>query len=85
MAKKTKTDWITTEQGQQTYRTLRAEAQGRANATGFDHSLVRNDIFRTFTISMLPEKRNRYGRDLDGEVVMCEVLERCQRGHGPLA
>lgn len=78
-------DWTTTEQGRQRYQAARADAQRRANETGCDHQLVRNDIFKDFTVRMIPEKKNRYGRDLDGEVVMCEILDKCWRGHGPLA
>jgi len=75
--------WLNTPKGQARYTERRAEAQTLANTTGFDYSLVRNDIFQDFTVHMLPRRENRYGRDLEGEVVMCEHIDRCQPGHGP--
>ena len=83
MAKKTKTDWTATADGDRKYRERRAEAQARANETGFDHLLERNDVFRDYMVSMLPRRENRYGHELCGEVVMCENLAKCQPGHGP--
>ena len=83
MRSKLRIDWRETPQGIALYRTRRAEAQARANATGFDHLLTKNDLFRDYMICMVPERKNRFGRDLDGEIVSCENLERCQLGHGP--
>jgi len=85
MAKRAvKVDWRNTAAGQLTYMQRRAEAQSKANETGFDHLLTKNDIFKDYMVSMLPQRENRFGRDLDGEVVMCENLARCQKGHGPV-
>lgn len=66
----------------QTYNTARAEAQANANETGFDFGLER--LGKSWRVFMLPQKRNRYGYELRCEVVMCETLERCKPGHGPL-
>jgi hypothetical protein len=77
--------WKDSEEADAKYRARRAEAQKLANEDGFDRLLTTNDFARDFLIHMLPQKANRYGRDLDGEVVMCENLSKCQKGHGPLA
>jgi hypothetical protein len=34
---------------------------------------------------VLPQLQYRYGHEHTGEKIMCEVLGRCQPGHGPLA
>mgnify|MGYP001546656747 CR=1 FL=1 len=84
MKKKSNTvDWATTTEGHAKYLAARAEAQREANADGFDRGLERNDIFKSFRAFMLPQKRNRYGFETRCEVVSCEVLARCQPGHGP--
>ena len=81
----TKTDWTVTADGTAKYTTARAEAQAKANASGFDHGLSRNDVFKSFDVFMLPRRENRYGRDLACEVVYPESLDKCQPGHGPRA
>jgi hypothetical protein len=63
------------------YRAARAEAQSKANATGYDHGIERNAI--GWSVFMLPQKQNRYGHELRCEVVSCEHLDRRQKGHGP--
>lgn len=78
-----KPDWSTTPAAHAAYVTARAEAQARANATGFDHGLSLNSLFKSYEIRMLPQRQNRYGSELMCEVVMCERLEACQPGHGP--
>lgn len=63
------------------YREVRAEAQARANATGFDHGVERlGGCFRYF---MLPARDNRCGFECRCEVVSCEQVEGIQPGHGP--
>jgi hypothetical protein len=78
-------DWQDTPAGRAKYLERRAEAQRRANETGFDHGLEKNDLFKDYMISMLPMKKNRYGHELRVEVVHPEDLARTQPGHGPLA
>jgi hypothetical protein len=88
MNRKTKTldtSWRDTPAGIQKYHEMRAEAQRRANETGFDHGIEANELFRQYHIFMLPNKENRRGFELRCEVVMPENLGKCQSGHGPLA
>lgn len=79
----TKIDWKQTEQGRAAYVAARAEAQAKANATGLDHGIEANDVFKTWRVFMLPRRENRYGHELRCEVVSCESLAKCQQGHGP--
>ncbi len=65
------------------YRTARAEAQKKANETGFDYGLERNDLFKEYRVFMLTQKQNRFGHELRCEVVSCENMGKCQKGHGP--
>lgn len=67
------------------YPAARAYAQQRANELGFDQGLEWNPVFKSFSSFMLPGKKYRQGHELRVEVVMCERLESCQPGHGPLA
>lgn len=76
-------DWTLSEQAQILYRQARAEAQRKANELGFDHGLERNDLFRSFSVFMLPGRDARRGYETRCEVVMCENIDRCQPGHGP--
>jgi hypothetical protein len=85
MKRRTKADWAASPDFHAKWTVARAEAQAKANATGFDHGLSRNDLFKSFEISMLPRRENRCGRDLQCEVVSPETLDRCQPGHGPRA
>lgn len=65
------------------YLVVRAEAQRKADAYGFDYGIDRNAFgFRCF---MLPQRKNRYGHELNCEVVSCSDLSKCQHGHGPNA
>lgn len=66
-----------------TYKEARAEAQHRANQTGYDYG-VEHDAFGYHAFA-LPRRENRYGHELRCEVVHCEVLSRCAKGHGPNA
>jgi hypothetical protein len=75
--------WRSTPQGNEAYRSAREKAQRGANETGFDHGVEANDVMRTFSTFMLPQKQNRSGHELRCEVVSCESLDKCQKGHGP--
>jgi len=75
--------WRNTAEGDTKYRAARAKAQQSANETGYDYGLEANDVFREFSVFMLPQKQNRCGHELRCEVVSSERLERCQPGHGP--
>lgn len=77
--------WRSTIEGVGKYHAARADAQRRANETGFDHMVLANDLFKSFDVSMLPGKKHRSGSELRGEVVSCENLAKCHPGHGPLA
>lgn len=66
-----------------TYVAARRDAQQRANETGFDYGLSFNRVFNEWTIRMLPMAVNRSGWELQCEVVSCEDLSKCQKGHGP--
>ncbi len=67
------------------YKIVRAFAQQRANATGFDHGVSKNSLFGTYEARMLPRAENRCGDELRCEVVHPERLDACQPGHGPMA
>lgn len=82
-SKKDPTAWRNSPSGHAAYVAARASAQRQANADGFDRGLEVNDLFKIFTICMLPQREYRHGHELRCEVVMCENLEKCQKGHGP--
>jgi hypothetical protein len=63
------------------YESARAKAQTQANAAGLDVGLERSGA--GWTWRYLPNKANRAGSELRCEVVMCETLSKCLRGHGP--
>lgn len=84
-ARATAPDWRETAEGRAKYTAARSKAQNESNADGFDRLLTKNDFAKNYFVNLLPRLENRYGRDLDGEVVMCERLENCRPGHGPLA
>jgi len=65
------------------YKEACAIAQAKANATGYDHGLELNKLFKEWAVFMLPTKANRYGRDARCEVVSCERIANCKPGHGP--
>jgi hypothetical protein len=65
------------------YKKVREAAQKLANATGHDYGISYNVLFKTYSTRMLPQRQNRYDRDLTCEVVSCEDLERCKPGYGP--
>jgi hypothetical protein len=79
------TAWRDTPEGHAKWQRARAEAQQKANATGMDHGLEANDLFKEFTVRMLPAKQYRAGHELRVEVVHPEDLSRTQPGHGPMA
>lgn len=81
--KKDPTAWRNTPAGHAKWQAARTEAQLKANATGFDYGLEANDLFKSFSVFMLPRRENRYGLELRCEVVSCEFLDRCQPWHGP--
>jgi hypothetical protein len=64
-----------------TYETAKAEAQAKADKTGFDYGVEADALgYRNF---MLPRKENRYGFARRCEVVHCSVFSKIQPGHGP--
>lgn len=79
------TAWRDTPAGIEAYRAARAEAQARANEYGYDHGMEPNDFYKSWRFFMLPPKHYRYGHETQCEVVMCEDLDKCRPGHGPLA
>jgi hypothetical protein len=66
------------------YKEARALAQKQANDTGYDFGLEFNSLFKTYSVRMLPCRENRCGHELRCEVVMCDHIDRCKPGHGPL-
>jgi len=76
--------WSETPEANATYVQRRAEAQAKANETGFDYRLAFNELVKDYMISLLPMKKNRYGFELWCEVVSCEDLSKCRPGHGPM-
>ncbi len=74
--------WHETQRGIIAYRAARAMAQASANADGFDRGIERNDIFKSFSVFMLPRREHRRGHELRCEVVCCEIIEKTQAGHG---
>lgn len=76
-------DWTQSQAGRERYQAARSDAQRRANESGADHGVLRNDVFESFMIFRLPMRQHRAGSELRCEVVSCEELSKCQRGHGP--
>ncbi len=64
------------------YTAVRNWTQLQANATGFDYGMAKG-LLGEWVCWMLPKRKNRFGRDLQCEVVSCEVLTHCRPGHGP--
>lgn len=81
--KKQSTAWRSTPSGVASYQKVRAAAQHQANLLGFDFGVEANDLLKQWQFFMLPMKANRYGFETRCEVVSCENLEKCQKGHGP--
>lgn len=75
--------WRSTPTGVVAYAKARAEAQTKANETGYDYGIEPNDLFKSWHVFLLPQKQNRFGHELRCEVVMCEHIDRCKPGHGP--
>lgn len=84
-AKKDPTAWRSTPAGVAAYHAVREKAQADANADGRDRGIEANDVFQQWHTFMLPQRQNRTGHELFCEVVSCERLDRCERGHGPNA
>ena len=81
--KKDPTAWRNTLEGVASYRAAREGAQRLANEDGFDRGLEANDLCHSWHTFMLPAKQYRNGHELRCEVVSCETLAKCQKGHGP--
>ncbi len=81
--RKQKIEWSQTEAGIAAYHTARAAAQTLCNYDGFDRGLEANELFKSWRSFMLPQRQNRFGFELMCEVVSCEILDKCQVGHGP--
>lgn len=77
--------WHATAEGHAAYLIVRAEAQALCNADGTDRGIESNDTFKTWRHFMLPQLQYRFGHETTCEKIMCEHLERCQPGHGPMA
>lgn len=65
-----------------TYAPKKAEAQKRADETGFDHGIEWLGTFGGWHVFMLPRRDNRYGHETRCEVVPCMNPATCQEGHG---
>ena len=65
------------------YDETRAVAQKVANETGLDVGMERDELYGNWYFRVLPQKRNRFGRELLCEVVSCEILAKIAPGHGP--
>lgn len=65
------------------YTTTRAAAQRAANFDGMDRGLEWCSLSNAYRSFVLPQRQNRFGFELRCEVVSCENLERCAKGHGP--
>jgi hypothetical protein len=78
-----KQDWRDTPEANAKWAIARKRAQRMANETGYDYGLEANNVFKDFNAFMLPAKENRRGFELRCEVVSCEDLSKCQKGHGP--
>lgn len=63
------------------YSKARAEAQEKANSSGYDYGIER--LGTEWHVFILPQKRHRFGFETRCEVVMCEHIDRCKPGHGP--
>lgn len=79
------TSWRDSPEGVAQYRRVRAEAQKLANELGFDYGMYVSDATRHWMHRMLPMKHHRFGSETSCEVVMCEIQEKCQPGHGSRA
>lgn len=65
------------------YAILKAAAQARADATGYDVGIEVFDTTKTVHMFGLPQRWNRFGRDAVCEVVVCSDMSKCMPGHGP--
>lgn len=62
------------------YEQAKNEAQTKADESGFDYGVAKHAF--GYSCFMLPQKKNRYGRELLCEVVSCTDYDRQQVGHG---
>lgn len=85
MSKRRKAEILASGDARYPYERCRAEAQRLANETGFDFGIQRNTMCGGYEPFTLPDRKHRCGFELSCEVVHCEILERCQAGHGPNA
>lgn len=68
-----------------TYEEAREEAQRKADETGCDYGLFGPDHSGGWQVRGLPSKHHRFGDERRVEVAMCSDLDRCWKGHGPMA
>jgi hypothetical protein len=80
--KKDPTAWRSTPAGVTAYNNAKEVAQGRADATGFDFGLEWNDLFKEWSVRVLPARDNRSGHELRCEVVSATDINKQQKGHG---
>lgn len=80
---KDKAAWRNTSAGMAAYAEARREAQAKADATGHDHGIEPNDLFKSWHVFMLPMAQNRCGHELRCEVVHPTRLDKTMIGHGP--
>lgn len=76
--------WRFTPKGRESYTEARAKAQRRANFDGYDRGLQANDFSQEHIVFILPARQYRCGHETQCEAVMCEDLDKCQPGHGPV-
>lgn len=77
-----KTAWRDSPPGRAAYKAVRAEAQRKANETGYDYGIEANDLMKEWRTFMLPQRQNRSGHELRCEIVSCEHPDRRKLGHG---
>ena len=83
-AKADPTTWRNSDKGRASYLEARNNAQRQADEFGYDYGLEGNDVFKTWSTFMLPQRQNRTGHELRCEVVSPMRLENCKPGHGPV-
>lgn len=82
--KKDPTAWRNTPAGIANYNAARAVAQARADETGYDYGIEPNDVFKEYSVRVLPARGWRSGYELRCEIVMCSYMSKCKPGHGPV-
>ena len=66
------------------YKLARKDAQEKADLTGHDYGIELNSLFKTYSVFILPQRKNRCGHELRCEVVHPQDLSKCLPGHGPV-